>query len=261
MSSTQPEAVRPSTLLVSPTYNERMNLRDLVTRFFAAAPDCHLLIVDDDSPDGTGALCRELQADYPNLHLLERKEQRGLGRAYLAGLRYGMEQGFDVVGTMDADLSHNPDHLEAMRKLAENHDIIVGSRYIRDGGTINWRIRRILLSWLANRFAAWLLRIPAHDVTSGYRLYHRRALSRIRLEDVHSTGYSFLVELLYRLHCQGCTIGESPIVFYDRTLGVSKLGTREIYVGAWRLIRLRSKVRRRAGVVRAGAGNPSSQVL
>jgi dolichol-phosphate mannosyltransferase len=235
----------PSTLVVSPTFNERMNLRELVSRFFAAAPDCHLLIVDDDSPDGTAAFCRELQQEFPRLHLLERREERGLGRAYLAGLRYGMDQGFDVIGTMDADLSHDPDHLPAMRILAETHDVVVGSRYIRDGGTINWTIRRIMLSWLANRFAAFVLRMPAHDVTSGFRLYRRRALSRIHFEDLNATGYSFLFELLYRLHRQGCTIAESPIVFCDRTLGVSKLGTREIYVGAWRLIQLPFKMRRR----------------
>jgi dolichol-phosphate mannosyltransferase len=258
MFSVPPDAVRQPALLVSPTYNESMNLRDLVSRFFAAAPDCHLLIVDDDSPDGTAALCRELQTQYPGLRLLERKSDRGLGRAYLAGLQYGIEHGYEVIGTMDADLSHNPDHLPAMRALAATHEIVIGSRYIRDGGTINWRIRRILLSWLANGFAAWLLRIPAHDVTSGYRLYQRRALSRIRLQDVHSTGYSFLVELLYRLHCSGSTIAESPIIFYDRTLGQSKLGSREIYVGALRLIQLRFKVRRAAPEAVAGTGKPTS---
>jgi len=247
------------TLLVVPTYNERMNLPELVSRFFAAVPECHLLVVDDDSPDGTADLCRELQAKHAGLHLLERKEARGLGRAYLAGLRYGMEHGFDVVGTMDGDLSHNPDHLPAMLKLSEKHDVVVGSRYIRDGGTINWRIRRILLSWLANRFAAWLLRIPAHDVTSGFRLYQRKALSGIRLEDVTSTGYSFLVELLYRLHRTGCTVGESPIIFYDRTLGVSKLAPKEIYIGALRLILLRFRVRRGTPPAAARAGAPSSQ--
>ncbi|MFL6263123.1 MAG: polyprenol monophosphomannose synthase [Thermoanaerobaculia bacterium] len=226
-------------LLVVPTYNERANLQELATRFFSAAPRCHLLIVDDESPDGTADLCAELQREHPGLHLLRRTGVRGLGRAYIAGLRYGLEQLYEVIGTMDADLSHNPDHLKAMLPLALTHDVVVGSRYIRDGGTINWRIRRILLSWLANRFAAWLLRVPAHDMTSGYRLYRRQALERIDFDEITSNGYSFLVELLCRLHRQGCTIAESPIIFYDRTLGESKLGSREIYVGAFRLIRLR----------------------
>lgn len=226
-------------LIVVPTYNERANLQELVTRFFSAAPQCHLLIVDDASPDGTADLCCKLQLEYPNLHLLRRPGARGLGRAYVAGLRYGLLQQYEVIGTMDADLSHNPDHLRVMLPLTCASDIVVGSRYIRDGGTINWRIRRILLSWLANRFAAWLLRIPAHDMTSGFRLYRRRALEQVRFEEITSNGYSFLVELLYCMHRQGCMIAESPIIFYDRTLGESKLGTREIYGGALRLLKLR----------------------
>lgn len=226
-------------LLVIPTYNERDNLEELVERVFAAAPRCHLLVVDDASPDGTAELCVELQGRFPRLLLQRRTGSRGLGRAYVAGLTQGIEQGFELLGTMDADLSHDPDHLPAMLTLALTHDVVIGSRYIRDGGTINWRIRRILLSWLANRFVAWLLRMPVHDATSGYRLYRAEVLATLGLRQITSTGYSFLVELLYRLNRQGSTIAESPIVFYDRTLGESKLATREIYVGAVRLLRLR----------------------
>jgi dolichol-phosphate mannosyltransferase len=232
-------------LLVTPTYNERSNLQALVERFFQAAPECHLLVVDDDSPDGTAELCTEMQRRYPGLRLLRRTGPRGLGRAYLAGLQYGLDRQYEVIGTMDADLSHNPAHLAAMLELARTHDVVVGSRYIRDGGTINWRLRRILLSWLANRFAAWLLRIPAHDVTSGFRLYRRQALAQVPFDEITSSGYSFLGEMLYRLCLAGCTIAESPIVFYDRTMGESKLAGREIYVGAFRLIRLRLTLPRR----------------
>jgi len=236
---TTPEQEEGNVLLVVPTYNERDNLQELVARVFTAVPDGHLLVVDDDSPDGTADLCGELQRQYPGLRLLRRTGARGLGRAYVAGLRYGLERQYAVIGTMDADLSHNPDHLKAMLPLTLAHDVVVGSRYIRDGGTINWRIRRILLSWLANRFAAWLLRVPAHDMTSGYRLYRRSALEQIPFDEITSNGYSFLVEMLYRLHRAGCTIAESPIVFYDRTLGESKLSPREVYIGAFRLILLR----------------------
>jgi dolichol-phosphate mannosyltransferase len=239
-------------LLVVPTYNERANLQELVTRFFSAVPHGQLLVVDDNSPDGTGDLCSELQRAYPGLHLLRRTGTRGLGRAYVAGLDYGLERQYEVIGTMDADLSHDPAHLPFMLQLIRTHDVVIGSRYIRDGGTINWRIRRILLSWLANRFAAWLLRIPVHDATSGYRLYRRSALRQLPLAEISSTGYSFLVELLYRIHLQGWTIAESPIIFYDRTLGESKLGGREIYVGAMRLLLLR--LRRSAGRYRAAQG-------
>lgn len=235
----QLERAEKGLLLVSPTFNERRNLEELVTRVFAAAPHCHLLVVDDNSPDGTAQLCRELAPRFPGLHLLERQGARGLGRAYVAGLQHGLAGGYQWIGTLDADLSHDPEYLPAMLTVAASRDVVIGSRYVRDGGTINWRVRRIVLSYAANRFAAWLLRIPAHDTTSGFRLYRAAALARIPLEDVRSSGYSFLVELLYRLHRAGCTIGESPIVFYDRTQGESKLGAREIYVGALRLLRMR----------------------
>jgi len=228
-----------STLLVVPTYNESSNIADLVTRFFTYVDNVHLLVVDDASPDGTAEICEGLQKSYPNLLLLRRAGERGLGRAYLAGINHGLENGFEIIGTMDADLSHDPAYLPQMLTLLEKSDVVVGSRYIRDGGTINWQIRRILLSWLANKYAAKLLGIPAHDLTSGYRLYRRRTLEQLQPARVRSTGYSFLVELLYRAHKTGARIAESPIVFYDRTMGVSKLRSREIYLGALYLLRLR----------------------
>lgn len=231
-------AIQP-TLLVVPTYNERSNIHELVTRFFACLENVHLLIVDDESPDGTADRCEELQAQYPNLRLLRRKGERGLGRAYLAGIHWGLEHGFQIVGTMDADLSHDPAYLPQMLGMIEDADVVIGSRYIRDGGTINWQIRRILLSWLANKYAARLLHLPAHDLTSGFRLYRRRTLEALDRGDVKSSGYSFLVELLFRAHQTGARIAESPIVFYDRTMGVSKLHSREIYRGALNLLSLR----------------------
>jgi dolichol-phosphate mannosyltransferase len=228
-----------SALVVVPTYNEAANLPDLVSRFFTHVPAVHLLIVDDHSPDGTAAVCEELQKTHPNLMLLRRDGPRGLGRAYLAGMQMGLDRGFPIIGTMDADLSHDPAALPRMFDALANADVVIGSRYIRDGGTINWRLRRILLSWLANKYAARLLHIPAHDVTSGFRLYRRRTLEALQPAAVRSTGYSFLVELLYRAHKTGARIAESPIIFYDRTLGVSKLHRREIYLGAVRLLMLR----------------------
>lgn len=227
------------TLLVVPTYNERANITELVTRFFACLENVHLVIVDDESPDGTAEVCEELQKSHPNLLLLRRKGQRGLGRAYLAGIAMGLERGFEIIGTMDADLSHDPAYLPRMLPLMETADVAIGSRYIRDAGTINWQLRRILLSWSANKYAAKLLKIPARDVTSGFRLYRRATLEKLRLSDVRASGYSFLVELLYRAHKTGAVIAESPIIFYDRTGGASKLHRSEIYRGALNLLRLR----------------------
>jgi dolichol-phosphate mannosyltransferase len=180
-----------------------------------------------------------LRGDYPRLHVLRRNGERGLGRAYTAGLHYGLDNGFQIIGTMDADLSHNPAHLPAMLELLRVGDVVIGSRYVRDGGTVNWGLGRVLLSWAANKFAAALLQIPAHDITSGYRLYRRQALEWIRTTEVKSTGYSFLSELLYRARRGGARIAEHPIVFHDRTMGISKLHRREIYLGAINLLRLR----------------------
>lgn len=230
---------RNHALIVVPTYNERGNLAELAERFFAETEGLDLLVVDDDSPDGTAELCKELQQTFPRMRLLERKGARGLGRAYLAGMNVGLAEGYRLVGTMDADLSHNPAYLPQMLARSEHADIVIGSRYVKDGGTVNWRLRRILLSWLANRFASWLLRVRVHDMTSGFRLYRAEVLRRIDFERITSTGYSFLVEMLYLLTRSGATAAEVPIIFTDRTMGQSKLGGREIYLGALRLVRLR----------------------
>jgi len=227
------------TLIIVPTYNESSNITELVTKIFGSVSNVHLLVVDDDSPDGTADLVAKLAAEYPNLRLLRRTGERGLGRAYTAGIQFALDNGFQIIGTMDADLSHDPAYLPPMLALLERCDVVIGSRYIRDGGTVNWSVGRILLSWLANTFAAILLQLPAHDVTSGYRIYRRRALEWIRTAEVKSTGYSFLGELLYRAHRAGARIVEHPIIFHDRTLGVSKLHRREIYLGALNLLRLR----------------------
>ncbi|HEX9458548.1 MAG TPA: polyprenol monophosphomannose synthase [Thermoanaerobaculia bacterium] len=227
------------TLLVVPTFNESSNIGELIERFFTYVQNVHLLVVDDHSPDGTADIVEGLQQKYPNLLLLRRTGEKGLGRAYLAGISTGLEKQFQIIGTMDADLSHDPAYLPLMLTMIESADVVIGSRYIRDGGTINWQIRRVLLSWLANKYAAKLLRIPAHDLTSGYRLYRRGTIERLQLKSMKSTGYSFLVELLYRAHATGAKIAESPIVFYDRTMGASKLRSREIYIGALNLFLLR----------------------
>ena len=244
---TQPPASLPpeteQVLVVVPTYRERSNIAKLVPQFFANAGHARLLVVDDNSPDGTADIVEKLMASYPNLGILRRQGERGLGRAYTEGIRHGLENGFEIIGTMDADLSHNPTYLPDMLALLKTGDVAVGSRYIPDGGTVNWSIGRILLSWLANRFAAVLLQIPAHDITSGYRLYRRTTLEWMRTDEVKSTGYSFQAEVLYRTHLGGARIVEYPIIFHDRILGVSKLRRREIYLGALHLLRLRFTVR------------------
>jgi dolichol-phosphate mannosyltransferase len=232
------------TLVVIPTYNEAGNIAELVQRMFENLSGIHILVVDDRSPDQTAELVEKLTETYPNLRVLRRDGDRGLGHALTAGILYGLDNQFEIIGTMDGDLSHDPKYLPSMLGLLRDSDVVIGSRYVRDGGTVNWPIRRILLSWLANKFAAALLQIPAHDITSGFRLYRRSTLESIRTVQIKSSGYSFLCELLYRAYRRGARIGEYPIVFHDRTLGVSKLHRREIYLGAVNLLRLRfSKAR------------------
>ena len=230
------------TVVISPTYNEAENLPVLVERFFRHVPSATLLVVDDASADGTAAVCRELQRTYPNLRLLERDGPRGLGRAYLEGMAWGIEEGFELVGTMDADLSHDPARLPAMLAAAGEVDVVIGSRYVEGGGIVNWGLHRLLLSRAANLYAAAVLRIPARDVTSGYRLYSASALARIDLGTIRSNGYSFQGEMLYRLHLQGGPIREVPILFIDRAAGRSKLGREEIYIGAFRILALRFRL-------------------
>ena len=227
------------TLIVVATFNERSNIEILMRKLFATLPDVDVLVVDDNSPDGTADHAEKLSETFPRLRVLRREGERGLGRALTAGIHYGLNNDFAVIGTMDADLSHDPTYLPAMLELLKTHDVVVGSRYVRDGGTVNWGVHRILLSWTANKFASALLQIPAHDITSNYRLYRRGALDWIRTTEIKSTGYSFLGELLYRAHRGGARIAEHPIVFHDRTDGISKLHRREIYLGALNLIRLR----------------------
>ncbi|MFL6520402.1 MAG: polyprenol monophosphomannose synthase [Chthoniobacterales bacterium] len=232
-------AATERTLIVVPTFNERANIGELVPQILAQLKDLHVLVVDDNSPDGTADFVEELSKRFSNLQVLRRTNERGLGRAYTAGILHGLANGFEIIGTMDADLSHDPAYLPAMLALLRNHDVVIGSRYVAGGGTVNWGLHRRLLSWFANKFAATLLQTPAHDITSGYRLYRRGALEQIRSKEIKSTGYSFLGELLYRAYRSGARIGEQPIIFHDRTNGVSKLHRREIYLGAINLLRLR----------------------
>lgn len=233
-----------SFVAVTPTLNEADSLPLLVESFFACVPaEAELLVVDDASPDGTANVCRRLMAGQPRLHLLERRGPPGFGRAQTAGLLWALERGYARIGTLDADLSHDPAHLAAMLRLLENHDVVVGSRYVRDGGTVNWSVGRQLLSLTANSFAAALLGMRVHDMTSGYRLYRADALRGLPLDELRSTGYSFLVELLYRLVLAGARVAESPIIFLERRTGRSKLHRSEIWRGGLALLRMRWALR------------------
>ena len=237
---TIPFDIEEKTLIIIPTYNERDNIEILLRQITETVPRAHIVVVDDFSPDGTGQVVKDFAANSsPNAFLIEREGPRGLGHAYRAGLRYGLENKYEILITMDADMSHNPVHLPAILTAIKNHDLVVGSRYIRDGGTINWPIRRILLSWLANKFARFLLGLKGGDLTSGYRAYRRSILEAIDLNRVKSNGYSYLVEMIFQAHRNNARVTEVPIIFFDRTLGKSKISKREVYRGVLTLLRLR----------------------
>lgn len=230
------------TLIIIPTYNEKENIRMLLQQIFETVPDLDAVIVDDDSPDGTAQEVTEFAATtHHHVKLIKRIGQRGLGTAYKAGFLYGLARDYDVFITMDADMSHSPAHLPAILAAIKDNDVVIGSRYIRDGGTINWPIRRILLSWLANKFARHMLHLHGNDLTSGYRAYRRVILETIGLHAVKSNGYSYLVEMLFSAQQKNARICEVPIIFFDRTMGKSKISKREIYLGAFTLFRLRFK--------------------
>lgn len=240
-------------LIIIPTYNEKDNIVPLIKKILDTVSDTGIVVVDDDSPDGTAQEVRDFSEGYgAEITVIVRKGERGLGGAYKAGLLYGLEQGYNVLITMDADHSHNPAHLPAILEAMKENDVVIGSRYIRDGGTINWRIRRILLSWLANRFARFILRLKGSDLTSGFRAYRREMLENIGLEHVKSNGYSYLVEMLFRVQQLTGKVGEVPIIFYDRTMGKSKISKKEVYRGVLTLLRLRfsrkiKRLRRNSG--------------
>jgi dolichol-phosphate mannosyltransferase len=229
-------------LMIVPTYNERENLGELVSQLRALPGDVHVLIVDDNSPDGTGALADGLAANDAGVAVLHRAGKLGLGTAYKAGFVYGLEHAYEYICTMDADFSHNPSSLPAMLdKAVSGDDLVVGSRYVPGGGVVGWPAGRKLLSSVANRLAHLFLGISARDCTAGFRCYRRAVLETIPLESIFSGGYSFLIEMAFLCDAAGFRIGEVPITFVNRTQGASKISKIEIYKAFYTLLRLRTR--------------------
>jgi dolichol-phosphate mannosyltransferase len=226
-------------LVIVPTYNERENLPVLVTALMEHS-GVRVLVVDDQSPDGTGALADDLARRHPGrLEVMHRTGVRGLGRSYIDGIAHGIHQPVDVICQMDADLSHDPRHLPALIAASAGADVVIGSRYVPGGAIKNWPRRRRLLSHLANIYIRSITRLNARDCTSGYRCWRREALAGMPLDRFISDGYSFLVEMLFVASGQGARIAEVPITFVERRLGESKLSGAVLLESAltpWRLI-------------------------
>ncbi|MFP4345383.1 MAG: polyprenol monophosphomannose synthase [Anaerolineales bacterium] len=233
-------ATEARTAVIVPTYNELENIERLATQILSLSIAPHLVVVDDNSPDGTGEVVRRLAAARPGrVTLLERAGKLGLGTAYVAGFRTSLESDSAFILTMDADFSHPPATIPQMvAKAGEGYDLVIGSRYVPGGRTTGWPLHRKALSWGANTFARTLLGLQAHDTTAGFRCYRREVLAALPLDAIFSNGYSFLVEVLYKIQRQGWRIGEVPITFANRREGTSKISQAEIYRALYTVLRL-----------------------
>lgn len=218
-------------LIVIPSYNEIENIPILTSRIFSRFKNIHLLVIDDNSPDGTSELVKNLQKDYCNLFLSTRSEKLGVGSAYVSGYLWGLERGYSLMGQMDADLSHRVRDLKAMIDFMEKNDttdLLIGSRWIKGGGTENWPLRRIALSRIGNSYINYMLKLPAKDSTAGFRLFRREVLEKMNLKDVESKGFSFQIEMLQKVLTLGGSVSEYPIIFRERAYGHSKITTKII---------------------------------
>ncbi|HEX5818077.1 MAG TPA: polyprenol monophosphomannose synthase [Gemmatimonadales bacterium] len=220
-------------LVVIPTYNERVNLPIIVPQVLEQDPRLEVLVVDDNSPDGTGRLADELAEGNPRVHVLHRPNKEGLGRAYLAGFRWALECDFDLVLEMDADRSHDPKYLPALLAATQEAEVIIGSRYKNGVNVINWPMSRLLLSYFANKYAHWVTGLPLSDATGGFKCFRSVVLRSIDLDAVRSNGYAFQIEMSFRAWKKGFRLAEVPIVFTDRVEGQSKMSKKIVREAVW----------------------------
>ena len=227
-------------LVIVPTYNERENILKLIDAVLAQSATIDILVVDDGSPDGTGAIVDERAAVDPRVHIIHRERKLGLGTAYLTGFRWALERDYQLVFEMDADFSHDPQHIPQFLDSIENADLVIGSRYRdRRVTVVNWPIGRLLLSYFANVYARFVTGLPIFDSTAGYKCFRRTVLETIDLSDVRSNGYAFQIEIHFRVWRRGFRIVEIPIVFVDRTEGTSKMSKKIVREAVWMVWRLR----------------------
>ncbi len=223
-------------LVILPSYNEAENVLALSNDILERDPCLDVLVIDDNSPDGTAALVKDAMRDEPRLHLVERPNKQGLGSAYQAGFVYGLERDYDLILTMDCDYSHHPKYLPQILEAIQHNDLVIGSRYVPGGGISNWPVSRQLLSRFANFYTRVLLGIPVRDCTAGFRCYTREVLETVEPDAIRSSGYACLEDMAMRVPRAGFRITEVPIIFEDRTLGASKINHSEIYLAAWHVL-------------------------
>jgi len=225
-------------LAISPTYNEKKNISELINRISKLPLEVDLLIVDDNSPDGTADIVKDIMIQNKNAHILEREKKLGLGTAYCEGFQWALDRGYDLIVQIDADLSHNPDDILRLVEMSKSSDLVIGSRYIGGVNVINWPMHRLLLSYFANLYANSLIRFPIKDSTGGFKCFHRKVLESINLKTINSQGYSFQIEMNFLAWVKGFKIQEIPIVFTDRTVGESKMNRSIVIEAIWMVPKL-----------------------
>ena len=228
----------PRTLVTVATYNEIENLPPLAEAIFAVAPHVDLLVIDDNSPDGTGRWCDQQSTTDPRIRCLHRPGKLGLGTATIAGMRYAIEHGYDLLLNMDADFSHHPRYIPALLAGMENADVMIGSRYVAGGGVKDWPLTRKLMSWGVNAYARLLLGLSPRDCSGAFRCFRVELLKKIDFDLITSRGYSFQEEILWHLKRAGARFSETPILFADRQRGQSKINSREALAALWIIFRL-----------------------
>ncbi len=216
-------------IVVIPTYNEIDNIERMIQAIFNVLPEISILVVDDNSPDGTAKKIKELQTEHSNIHLIERAGKMGLGTAYCEGFQYALNKGFDYIFEMDADFSHDPKELPNFLESIKEYDLVLGSRYIKGVNVVNWPLQRLLLSYFANLYTQVITGLPVKDATGGFKCFRADLLRKIDLTSIKSNGYGFQIEMTYRLWKKGARIKEIPIIFIDRMNGVSKMNKSIIY--------------------------------
>jgi len=233
-------------LVIFPTYNEKENIAKIIHAVLPLDPRINVLVVDDSSPDGTGEIVRRIAGEDSRVNLLSRDKKDGLGRAYIAGFKWGLARGYDYLFEMDADFSHSPQYLPDFLREIKDYDLIIGSRYISGVNVINWPMSRLLLSYFANSYSRWVTGLPLRDATGGFKLFRRQALEAINLDAVRSNGYSFQIEVSMRVWKKKLRLKEIPIVFVDRLHGTSKMSKRIVREAIWMVwwLRLQSMLGR-----------------
>jgi dolichol-phosphate mannosyltransferase len=247
-------------VVIIPTYNETLTLPTIVARVRSAVPEAHVLVIDDNSPDGTGALADSIAAGDSNVEVMHRRGKEGLGAAYLAGFAWALDAGYDVIVEMDADGSHQPEQLPDLLAALRDADLVLGSRWVTGGGVVNWPKSREILSRGGNAYTRFMLGVPLRDATGGYRAFRASTLRSLDLDEVASQGYCFQVDLAWRAVQRGMRVTEVPITFVERTAGTSKMSQRIVVEALWRVTvwgvddkvaRIRGKAARRSAAAKA----------